>query len=259
MCKTVVVTMKCYCIHACLLTATALILACTESGQPRVKPKRGAFDPVAHADKRLKKARENFRVASTPDDTAWQLGAACFQRAEFAKNNSERAALAQEGIDVCRKLVAADPNNFGGHYYLGMNVGQMARVKRFSALGLVKDMERAFTSVSDLNATFNHAGADRNLGLLYFKAPPIISVGNKSKARLHLERAVELAPDYPANRLNLLEAYIQWKDTAGIVDQRAVLRELLPKARNELSGDQWATYWLEWDNRWKELDGSSHQ
>jgi len=257
--KTVVVAMKYYCLHACLLTVAAWALACTEPTQPRVKPKADAFDPVAHADKRLKEAREKFRAVTIPDDTAWQLGAACFKRAEFAKGNPERAALAQEGIDACRKLVTANPKNFGGHYYLGMNVGQMARVKRFSALGLVKDMERAFTAVSDLNATFSHAGADRNLGLLYFKAPSIISVGDKSKARLHLERAVELAPDYPANRLNLLEACIKWKDTTGIANQRAALRELLPKARKELSGDGWATDWLEWDKRWKELGGSSNK
>ena len=257
--KTVVVAMKCYCVHVCLVVATAWILACTEPTQPRIKPKVGAFDPVAHAEKQLKEARENFRADSAPDDTAWQLGAACFQRAEFAKDNPERAALAKEGIDACRKLVAADPENFGGHYYLGMNIGQMARVKRFSALGLVKDMERAFTAVSDLNATFSHAGADRNLGLLYFKAPPIISVGDKSKAREHLERAVELAPDYPANRLNLLQVCIKWKDTAGIAGQRAALRELLPKARKEFSGDRWATDWLEWNKRWKELGGSPSQ
>jgi hypothetical protein len=165
--------------------------------------------------------------------------------------------LAKEGIDACRKLVAADPGNFGGHYYLGMNIGQMARVKRFSALGLVKDMERAFTTVSDLNATFSHAGADRNLGLLYFKAPPIISVGDKSKARVHLERAVELAPDYPANRLNLLEACIKWKDTVGIAAQRAALRELLPKALEKFSGDEWGSDWLKWNKRWEELRDSS--
>jgi len=255
--KTVVVAMKCYYVHACLLTVAAWILACTEPTQPRVKPKAGAFDPVAHADKRLKEAREKFRAATTPDDTAWQLGAACFKRAEFAKDNPERAALAQEGIDACRKLVTANPNNFGGHYYLGMNVGQMARVKRFSALGLVKDMERAFTAVSDLNATFSHAGADRNLGLLYFKAPSIISVGDKSKARLHLERAVELAPDYPANRLNLLEACIKWKDTAGVAEQRAALWELLPKASEKFSGDEWGSDWLEWNKRWEELQDLS--
>ncbi|SVD96293.1 uncharacterized protein METZ01_LOCUS449147, partial [marine metagenome] len=234
--KYVIVAMKCYSARVCLVVAATWIFACTEPAQPHPKAKAGVFDPVAYADVRLKRARDNFLATPTPNDTAWQFGAACYQRAEFAKDNPERAALAQEGIDACRKLVTANPKNFGGHYYLGMNVGQMARVKRFSALGLVKDMERAFTAVSDLNATFSHAGADRNLGLLYFKAPSIISVGDKSKARVHLERAVEIAPDYPANRLNLLEACIKWKDTAGIADQRTALRELLPKARKEFSG-----------------------
>ena len=166
--------------------------------------------------------------------------------------------MAQEGIDACRKLVAKQPKNPGGQYYLGMNIGQMSRVKRFSALGLVKDMERAFVMVRDLNATFSHAGADRNLGLLYFKAPSIISVGDNSKARVHLERAAQLAPDYPANRINLLEAYIKWGDVAGVAAQRTALRELLPKAREKFSGDDWATDWLEWDERWREMRDSAN-
>ena len=257
MSKSVVVAMKYYSARVCLLITSIWAFACTEPAQPLPKAKVGAFDPVAYADVRLKEAHKKFQAAVVPDDTAWQLGAACFHRAEFAKDNVERAKLAQEGIDACRKLVAAQPKNPGGYYYLGMNNGQMSRVKRFSALGLVKDMEQAFTTVNDLNATFSHAGADRNLGLLYFRAPSIISVGDNSKARVHLERATKLAPDYPANRLNLLEAYIKWEDAAGIAAQRTALRELLPKAREKFSGDDWAADWLEWDKRWRELQDSA--
>jgi tetratricopeptide (TPR) repeat protein len=257
--KSLVMAIKRYPAPLTLLAAVACAAACTEPAQPPGPAKPGAFDPVAHADTRLKTARENFQAAAQPDDCAWQLGEACYDRAEFAKDNPERAALAQEGMDACRKLIDAQPANPGGHYYLGMNIGQMARVKRFSALGLVKDMEHAFTTARDLSATFSHAGPDRNLGLLYFKAPPIISVGNNTKARAHLERAVKLAPDYPANRLNLLEAYIDWEDAKGVAAQLTALRQLLPKARQQFTGDNWATSWLEWDKRWLELRGPNSQ
>lgn len=251
--KTLVMAIICYPARIGLLAAVACAAACTQPAQPPAPAKPGAFDPVAHADARLKTARGNFQAATQTDDCAWQLGEACYDRAEFAKDNPERAALAREGMDACRKLIAAQPRNPGGHYYLGMNIGQMARVKRFSALGLVKDMERAFTTARDLNATFSHAGPDRNLGLLYFKAPPIISVGNNTKARAHLERAVKLAPEFPANRLNLLEACIDWNDTKGIAAQRTALQQLLPKARQQFTGDNWATSWLDWDKRWLAL------
>ncbi len=244
--------------RAAWLAAALLTAGCAEPNNPPLPPpkakgKAAAFDPVAHATQRLAVAREKFKAAQAIDNTAWHLGQACFQRAEFARDNAERARLAQEGIDACQKLIDTQPKNPGGHYYLGMNLGQMARVKRFSALGLVKDMEDAFGSARKLNPQFSHAGPDRNLGLLYFKAPRFISVGDAAKARAHLEAAVKLAPDYPANRLNLLEAFIEWEDTPGINTQRAALKTLLPEARKKFTGNDWAADWLEWNRRWANL------
>ena len=53
-----------------------------------------------------------------------------------------------------------------------------------------------------LDPNYDLAGADRALGLLYYEAPGWpLSVGNKNKARQHLQRAVKLAPTYPENQL----------------------------------------------------------
>ena len=261
MCKSVFVATKCYSARVCLLVTATWIFACTEPAQPRLKAKAGAFAPVAHADARLKEAREKFHAATQPDESASQLGSACFHRAEFAEDNKKREALANEGIDACRRLIAVQPNGAAGYYYLGMNLGQLAKANStWAAWRMVKDIEGAFEKARDLDAKYSNAGPDRSLGLLHYhkhiEAP--IFYG-KDKAREHLERAVRLAPDYPANRLNLLEAYIKWGDAAGINSQRAALRKLLPKARKEFSGDEWATDWLEWDKRWKELGGSPNK
>ena len=75
-----------------------------------------------------------------------------------------------------------------------MNVGQLADTKRnLSGLRMVKDMEREFLAAQSLDARFDFAGPDRNLGLLYEEAPVIVSVGSRSKSRQHLEKAAELA------------------------------------------------------------------
>ena len=120
---------------------------------------------------------------------------------------------------------------------------------------MVKDMERHFNRARDLDERFSHAGPDRNLGLLYFRAPRFISVGDKEKAMRHLRRAAELAPDYPANRLNLLEALIDAGDQPGVERERAVLQKMLPAAREKFQGDEWAADWLDWDQRWPQLRG----
>lgn len=239
------------------LLMVAVAMGCSEPDEEIANYVRGKAKAVAvHlADKRLLAARAKFKAAAKVDGSAWRLGSACFQRAEFLEDNEERKALAKEGIAACRRLIDDQPNSIAGHYYLGLNLGQLARVKnKLLAWGMVDDIERALEKARDLDARFCYAGPDRSLGLLHYNKNIEASIlYGKDKARMHLKRAVELAPDYPANRLNLLEAYVTWKDVAGINAQRAALRKLLPKARKEFTGPEWAWDWVVWDTHWGKL------
>ena len=136
-----------------------------------------------------------------------------------------------------------------------MNLAQLAQTKSLGALKLVGQMEREFTLAGKLDKQFDFAGADRNLGLLYRDAPAIGSIGSRSKARQHLERAVELAPKYPENRLNLAEAYLKWGDRDGARSQLKAVEELWPGARTNLVGAAWASSWADWQARLDKLKG----
>ena len=239
-----------------LVAGVILFLGCSES-KPMLRPEA----VVRQADKQLDSARKQLKAEtekSTTSGTAeagWQLGRACFQRAEFAKDDKERVALAQEGIKACRELITHKPDSVGGYYYLAMNLGQMARVKQLQALGMVKEMEDHFNRARELDENFSYAGPDRNLGLLYFRAPRFISVGDKVRALKHLRNAVKLAPEYPANHLNLLEAFIDAEDEKGVAAERATLEILMPDARKKFLGDNWSADWIVWNKRWGELRG----
>jgi tetratricopeptide (TPR) repeat protein len=205
---------------------------------------------VVRAQRIFLEARAQHEAKPLDVGLAWQFGKACFDRAEFATNDDERASLAVQGVAVCRQALERASNSAPTHYYLGMNLGQLARTKSLGALKIVGEMEREFEAARRLDEHFDYSGPDRNLGLLYHEAPGWpASIGSHSKARLHLRRAVELAPDYPENRLNLLEADLQWSDRADARQQLKALEELLPKARTELSGDAWAPSWSDWDAR----------
>jgi len=86
-------------------------------------------------------------------------------------NDTQRATIAIEAISICRQLVERSPKLPAGHYYLGMNLGQLARTKTLGALKIVNEMEREFKTALLLDARWDYAGADRNLGLLYLQAP----------------------------------------------------------------------------------------
>ena len=204
---------------------------------------------VARAQEIFSGAQKRFASEPTNRVAAWEFARAGFDRAELATNNAERAAIAVQGIDACRQALARDPNLAPAHYYLGMNLGQLARTKLLGALKLVGEMERAFKAAAALDERFDHAGADRCLGLLYYKAPVIGSVGSRTKARKHLQRAAELAPDFPENRLNLADAYLKWREKKLLQRELNELEKLWPAAPTNFTGPDWEMARVDWSLR----------
>lgn len=209
---------------------------------------------AARALRQYEAAQARFEREPGSAEAAWHLGRAAFEWAEFATNDTQRAALAQRGIAACRQALAADETLAPAHHYLALNLGQLARTKTIGALGLVRQMERHFERSIELDPKFHFAAAERSLGLLYQDAPGWpASIGNRNKARLHFERAVELAPDYPENQLCLLEALVKWGEREEARTRAGRLPELLDQARQKFAGEDWTDDWEDWDARWARL------
>lgn len=218
----------------------------------------GAADSVfaQRAEKAYQKARDCYRAEPANNDLVWQFARACFYWADFATNSSGRAALAEEGITACRQLLKRDLQSAAGHYYLAMNLGQLARTKTLGALAIVSEMEIELKAAIALNPKLHYAGPHLSLGILYRDAPGWpASIGNRSKAREHLLQAVKLSPDYPENRLILLESYLEWKDKSEFEAELQRVAEVMPQARKQFTGESWEEDWLDWNARWEKLKG----
>ncbi len=207
----------------------------------------------AKAKRGLIEARQQFEKHPGKVDPAWQLARACFDAADVATNNTERAAIAEQGINAARNAIALASNSAPAHYYLGLNLGELAQTRGLSALKLVKEMQREFSAARTLDETFDFAGPDRSLALLYYRAPSIGSIGSRSKAREHFKRAVELAPLYPDNRLNIIEALVKWGERETATEELKALKETLPAARVQFAGAAWNSDWADWEARLKKL------
>lgn len=195
-----------------------------------------------------------FAHDKTNSETAWQFAKACFERADFSTNDAQRAALAELGIAASKRAIALDTNSAAGYFYLGVNLGQMARTKLFSALGLLDEMEAAWERSIAIDPKFHHAGAERSLGLLYLDAPGWpISLGSRSKARKHLQQATKLVPNYPENHLCWLEAQLKWGETKSVKTQLSNIEAILQSARTNFTGAAWSRDWEDWEARWKRI------
>ena len=133
------------------LLSTGLTLAQTPASEARARQTYEA-------------AREHFEGARTNVPAAWQLGRAAFDLADLLEDNAERDAVAQLGAEACRTAIALKPNLAAAHYYLALNLGELARVRKLGALKILRDMERKLLTACELDPSFDYGGPDRARG-----------------------------------------------------------------------------------------------
>ena len=205
---------------------------------------------AGRAETEFHRAQIQFESNTNNSDAVWQFARACYDFADFATNKTGRADIANQGIAACRQLIARGTNSVAAHYYLGMNLGQLARTRGLSALKIIREMESQFKTAAKMDKQFDYAGPERNLGLLYRDAPGWpLSDGSRRKAHDFLESAVQLAPDYPENHLNLVESFLKWHESDNAKNELKIIDALWPVAQKKFTGEKWEQSWDDWSVR----------
>ena len=188
----------------------------------------------------------------TPDDNPASilLARVSYAWAEFARDDEAREAIAQTGIVAARAVIARESTNAAAPYWLGMNLGQLARTKMLGALPLVREMETLFHRARVLDPHTDYAGPDRSLGRLYRDAPGWpTSIGSRKKAREHFEHAIRLHPEFPGHQLELLESYAEWGEKKYFQRQLAITEKIIAEAKMKFVGEPWESSWADWNQR----------
>jgi tetratricopeptide (TPR) repeat protein len=206
-----------------------------------------ASDFLAEAEFAYHAAQSAYSTNQTLD-TAIAAARTAFDYADLAPNDQIRENIANQGIAIARSAIALKTNSAAAHYYMALNIGQVARTKMLGALKLLTDMERELKTVIALDPKFDYAGGHRTIGVLYLEAPGF-SVGDKTKARQNLEQALRLAPEYPDNHLCYLEALIKWHDWKNAATRLADYQAILPTAKTNFTGPDWENEWHDWTKR----------
>jgi len=114
-------------------------------------------------------------------------------------------------------------------------------------------MEKEFKRARELDEKLDNAGPDRNLGLLYIRTPSGGKHRHRSKAQRHLQRAAEVAPDFPENRLNLIRSVFALERPQRSQTELKALEELWPKAVTAAVGPGMACSWMDWKKRLQQV------
>jgi tetratricopeptide (TPR) repeat protein len=214
----------------------------------------GTSSHYAYAERVYRQARLEQQHSPDNPTAAWQFARACSSLAELTETDAQRETLAQEGIETCRQTIQHHPNLAPAHYYLAMNLGQLARSKGLSALKIIREMEEAFQTVIKLDPSFDYAGPHRTLGILYRDTPGWpTSIGSRKKAREHMEKALNLCPDYPGNHIVYLTTLLEWGEKDTVQKKLPATENVLQAARSKLTGDLWALSWEEWQQSWQTI------
>lgn len=209
---------------------------------------------VDRAFREYEKCRLRLQSDTTNTIAGWQFARACFEWAEFSTNNTQRAGIAERGIAVARDVIGREPKLGAAHYYLAMNLGQLARTKTIGALSLVEEMEDEYKVARALSSQLDFTGPARSLGLLYLDAPGWpVSIGSNGKARALLREAVKGSPDFPENRFCLIETYLKWNERTNAVTEAKATAIILPAARKKYAGEEWESSWADWEIRWRKI------
>jgi hypothetical protein len=180
---------------------------------------------VAYVDEETRKqtatAQENALVAvdkglgpgmnpgARKYDLLWRGARACAWLTEEYTQKPRRAEYAKRGVEYAKGALAIDAGRVEAQYYLGINIGQLATTKTIGGYTLVPQVVKAAEAAMKADEKFDHAGPLRLLGSVYAKAPPWpASVGDVEEGLTHLQRAVQLAREYPQNHLLYADALL---------------------------------------------------
>jgi len=158
-----------------------------------------------------------------------RLARVCFILGDMAPQTL-REDYYDKGLKYAERLLQEQPGGAAGHYWKAVNLAGLADTGgKLRGRKLLPDIMEELRRSLALDEAYDHGGAHRVLGRIYYEAPrPPFSVGDLQKSLTHLTAAVRLAPATSTNHLYLAETLIRLGQTA---EARWELERVLTSSR----------------------------
>ncbi len=157
------------------------------------------------------------------------------------KESKIEAELGREYANLC---VERMPKNAGCYYWRAVNTGLYYSIHIIGYQRGIKEMIADCKRVIELDPTYEHAGAYRILGQIYTQLPqtagrPDSVVRDLSLAEKYLKKGIEIAPDYPENRLSYASTLFAEGKRDEASKELAKTLELMPHWKKDVSYNEW--------------------
>lgn len=161
---------------------------------------------------KLKESMELYQRVLAQDsinvEALWRLSRACWWLGTHSKDEEEKLAIFEKGIEHGKRAVLLKEDCAPCHYWLGVNYGVYGEAKGvLKSLSLVDPIREEMNKVIQLDPGFMHGGAYRILGRMAYKLPWFAG-GSKKESVEHLKKALEYGPNSFLSRLFLAETYL---------------------------------------------------
>lgn len=188
--------------------------------------------PRQVADVELAAARyaEALGIRSDEYATLWQAARASAWLGEYGGDDKVRESHVRRGLTWVNTSLKANPDGVEGQFYHGVLSGLLGDLDNSYGMDAVKQIEERMTALMERDTDIAHGGPQRVFGVLLLRAPgPPASIGSLRNARKHLERAVEIAPNWPENQLYMAEWEFAWASDKDKPEFATQARERLEK------------------------------
>lgn len=230
-----------------LLALAAVVAGCRQLPDNTVKPRGGdaeeyarlvmeardAFERMPRTEAAVVDSAEKFARALkiTADDyaTLWQAARTSAWMGEYGAENL-RERHVRDGLAYTNTAIKLRADSHEARFYHGVLAGFLGELDHSYGLDAARNIELDMKALIDADARLANAGPWRVYGVLLLRAPgPPTSVGSLRNARKMLQKALELAPDWPENHLYAAEMEFAWAAEKDQPAEAAAARERLQK------------------------------
>ncbi|MEZ5993450.1 MAG: hypothetical protein R3E76_14015 [Planctomycetota bacterium] len=146
-------------------------------------------------------------------DNLWKAARSCAWLAEYGGDSVERERYTRDGLTYANTALKENADGVEAIFYHGVLAGFLGDLDNDYGLDAVSTIEKDMTRLIDAEQDIAHGGPWRVMGVLQLRAPgPPVSIGSLRNGKKNIEKALEIAPEWPENQLYMAEAEFNWAD-----------------------------------------------